>query len=104
MKKRRRPRGSGSIYRPSASRIWWISYFGPDGKRQAESSESQRKGDAERLLRRRIGAKEHNLPVIPRAEQLTFDDAAKAVVIDYEINKKPSLTQLKRRLKNHLTP
>ena len=56
------------------------------------------------MLRRRIGAKEHNLPVIPRAEQLTFDDAAKAVVTDYEINKKPSLTQLKRRLKNHLTP
>ena len=66
-------------------RIWWISYHGPDGKRCAESSESERKGDAERLLQRRVGAREHNLPVIQKAEQLTFDDAAQAVITSYEI-------------------
>src|SRR5437899_2349624 len=48
--KRRRARGSGSVYR--IGRIWWISYYGPDGKRHAESSESERKGDGERLDRR----------------------------------------------------
>ena len=42
--------------------MWWIQYIGPDGLRHAESSLSARKGDAERLLQRRIGAREHNLP------------------------------------------
>ena len=46
--KRRRARGSGSVYRKG--RVWWIAYYGPDGRRHAESSESTRKGDAERLL------------------------------------------------------
>ncbi len=85
-------------------RIWWISYHGPDGKRCAESSESERKGDAERLLQRRVGAREHNLPVIQKAEQLTFDDAAQAVITSYEINNKPSLPVLRRRIVKHLVP
>lgn len=102
MAKKRRARGSGSVYR--MGRIWWIAYYGPDGKRHAESAESERKGDAERMLQRRIGAREHNLPVIPHAEHLTFDDAAKAVIDDFTINKKPSESVLRLRIKKHLTP
>ena len=52
-KKKRRARGSGSVYQQG--RVWWIAYFGPDGKRHAESAESERKGDAERMLQRRVG-------------------------------------------------
>jgi hypothetical protein len=101
-KKRRRARCSGSVYR--IGRIWWISYHGPDGKRHAESSESERKGDAEPLLQRRIGAREHNLPVIQTQEQLTFSDAAQAVITNYQINNKPSLAVLQRRIEKHLLP
>jgi integrase len=101
-RKRRRPRGSGSIYRKG--RVFWISYQGPDGLRHAESSESTRKGDAERLLQRRVGARENNLPVIPRAERLTFNDAAKAVIEDFKANNKRSLAVVERRIQKHLTP
>ena len=101
-RKTRRPRGSGSVYRKG--RVWWISYYAPDGRRHAESSESTRKGDAERLLRRRIGAREHNLPVIPRAEKLTFIEAAQAMLDDFAVNAKRSLSAVRGRIGNHLLP
>lgn len=102
MAKKRRARGSGSVYRKG--RVWWISYYGPDGRRHAESSESVRKGDAERLLLRRVGAREHNLPVIPRAEQLTFGEAAQAMVDDFATNGKRSIAVVRRRVAKHLRP
>lgn len=114
-KKHRRPRGSGSVYRVNSidpitgerrpGRIWWISYFGPDGKRHAESTESERKGDGERLLQRRVGAREHNLPVVPKAEHLTFDDAAQAVITRFEINKQLKTAKgVRRKIEGHLQP
>ena len=112
--RKRRPRGSGSVYqkhRPGCARpqkgcvcVWWISYRGPDDARVSESSESHRKGDAQRLLDRRVGAREHNLPVIPRAEQLTFNAAAQAVIDDFNANGKRSVRDVKRRILKHLTP
>ena len=102
MAKRRRARGSGSVYQKG--RIWWISYYGFDGLRHSETSESTRKGDAERLLQRRVGARENNLPVIPRAERLTFDDAAKAMINDFVANDKRSLSVVQRRITKHLLP
>ncbi len=84
--------------------MWNIAYVHPDGKRRTESSKSERRGDAERLLRKRLGAKEHNLPVIPRAEQLTFARASQAVINDFEANKKKSLKVVRRRIDKHLMP
>ena len=63
-RKRRRARGSGSVF--LKGRVWWIAYHGPDGKRHAESTESERKGDAERRCTRQCEldcagcAREHN--------------------------------------------
>src|SRR5688572_13492972 len=96
--KHRRPRGSGSVYRIGGAGPWWISYRGPDGQRHSESSGSVRKGDAERLLQRRVGAREHNLPVIPKAEQLMFEDAAKAIIDDFKANGKRSFIAVKCRI------
>jgi integrase len=101
-KRKRRPKGNGSVYRQG--RIWWIAYRAPDGSRQAESTGSVRKTDAERLLRTRVGAREHNLPVIPRAEQLAFGDAAMAMIHDFEANGKRSLAVVERRIRKHLQP
>jgi integrase len=99
--KHRRARGSGSVYR--LGRVWWISYHSADGKRVAESTESPRKGDAERLLEKRIGSREHHLPMVKHAERLTFDAAAKAVVDDYAANGRNSVG-LQRRIRLHLRP
>ncbi len=59
---------------------------------------------AERLLQKRVGARENNLPVIARAEQLTFNDAAQAVINDFIANKKRSLKVVQRRVIKHLRP
>jgi len=59
---------------------------------------------AVRLLRTRIGAGANNLPVIPRAEQLTFKDAAQAVIDDFVANKKQSEDVVRRRIRLHLLP
>jgi integrase len=99
---KKRPNGSGSVYRQG--RIWWFAYTGPDGKRKAESSESTRKSDAERLLQRRTGAREHGLPVIPRAEQYTFEEGAQAMLNDFRVNGKKSRDEVERRIRLHLQP
>lgn len=100
--KRRRARGSGSLYK--LRNIWWFAYRGPDGKRVKESSGSVRKGDAERLLLKRNGAVEHNLPVVRKAEQLTFDAAAQAALHDYELNWPRSLKAATIKIECHLRP
>lgn len=101
-KKHRRAKGSGSAYQQG--RIWWIQYRGPDGKRQSESTGSVRKGDAERLLQRRVGARDNGLPVIKAAERLTFDDAAQAMIDDFTNSGKKSLAVVERRIRLHLKP
>lgn len=56
------------------------------------------------MLQRRVGARDNNLPVVPKAEHLTFNDAAKAVINDFVVNCKPSLPVLRRRIEKHLAP
>ncbi len=85
-------------------RIWWMSYSGQDGTRQAESTETDRRQVAARLLRKRAGAKANNLPVIAHAERLSWHDAAQAMIDDFTANKKKSLKVAKRRIEKHLTP
>ena len=100
--KRRRTKGDGSVYRQG--RFWWIAYQHPDGTRRKESTRSERRPVALRLLRTRIGAGANNLPVIARAEQLTFHDAAQAVIDDFVANKKQSEDVVRRRIRLHLLP
>lgn len=101
-KKHRRARGSGSLFK--VRRMWWISYRAADGRRVKETSGSERKGDAERLLDSRNGSRIHNLPVVRNAERLTFDDAAQAVIDDCKVNHKVSEVTVARRIAKHLTP
>ncbi len=98
----RRHNGDGSLF--LRGRIWWIAYKHPDGARRKESADTDRRTVAERLLRKRIGAGANNLPVIPRVEKLTFNDAAKMVVNDFTAHGKRSLPMVERRLRLHLTP
>ncbi len=100
--KRRRTKGDGSVYRQG--RFWWIQYQHPDGTRRKESTRSERRPVALRLLRTRIGAGANNLPVIARAEQLTFHDAAQAVINNFVANKKQSEDVVRRRIRLHLLP
>jgi hypothetical protein len=110
MSKSKRTKGDGSLY--LRGRIWWIAYKHPDGTRTSESSKSDRRAVALRLLRKQTGAGVHNLPVIKNAEQLTFYDAAQMVTNDFKANhvayatertEKKSLAVIERRINKHLT-
>jgi integrase len=100
--KRRRAKGSGTTYKKG--NVWHIAYTHPDGKRRDESTGSTRRTVAERLLRSRTGAIAHNLPVIPRAEHLTFYEAAQMVLNDFAANGKKSENVVRRRIRLHLLP
>src|SRR5258706_2830530 len=84
--------------------MWWIGYRHPDGKRREESSGNTARSAAVRLLRRRVGAKEHGLPVIPGVEKLTWEDGVKAVTEDFSNSGKKSGDEVERRFRLHLTP
>ena len=100
--KRRRTKGEGSVY--LQGRFWWIQYQHPDGTRRKESTKSERRPVALRMLRDRLSRGALNLPGIPRADQLTFHDAAQAVIDDFVANKKQSEDVVRRRIRLHLTP
>jgi len=101
--KRTRPKGTGSIYKLKGTRFWWISYYS-GGKRRAESSESTRKGDAERLLAQRLGDKARGVVVAPGVGRITFEEAAQAVLDDFRANGKRSIDVVERRIEKHLAP
>lgn len=86
------------------SENWWISYYDANGKRHYESANSKKKGDAERLLNLKLGAKEKGEPVGAQIGKITFDDAVKAVIEDHTINSRRSTAREQGRIDNHLTP
>ncbi|MCC7033841.1 MAG: site-specific integrase [Acidobacteria bacterium] len=91
----------GCVYR--RGKVWWVKYARA-GKAYYESSDSQRKGDAIDLLRRREGRIAEGQPVMPKAGKVTFDDAAADLLTDYQVNGRKSVAVVTRRVRKHLTP
>jgi integrase len=82
---------------------WWIKYTRA-GKDYRESSESDRKRDAENLLKDREGDIVKGKPITPKIGKLTFEEAAADLLTDYRTNGKRSLDVVERRIRLHLTP
>ena len=58
-----RPRNtSGSLYSRRDSRVWWMSYRDCNGKFRQESTGRKEKGEAEKVLRKRLVARDEGLP------------------------------------------
>jgi integrase len=83
--------------------IWWVRYY-RNGRRHEESSHSDTREDAVRLLKVREGDVARGLPVTPKIGRLRFDEAAEDVLNDYRVNGKRSLDDVQRRFTLHLTP
>jgi integrase len=77
-------------------------YRHPDGSLKRELCATR--SAANRLLRKRLGAKEHGLPVIAGVEKITFEQGAQAVIDDYKNTGKKSIDELERRIELHLRP
>jgi integrase len=91
--------GQGTIYRQRKSRFWWIAYS-RNGRQYYESSKSEKRSDAQKLLNARLGeiATEtfHGL----RHERVTFDQLAADLVTDYRINGKKSVDKAARSVRH----
>jgi len=82
---------------------WWIKYY-QHGRAIRESTGTTKDTVARRILRRREGDVEHGIPINPKMDRVTFDDAAKDLLNDYSTNKKKSHDDTKRRVDLHLAP
>jgi integrase len=95
----------GSIYKlTKESRRWWIAYRGVDGRRYAESSGSERKSDAVKLLRSREGSVVRGEPVTPRIGRVRLGPALKSVIDDMKANGRRSVADTQRIIDLHLLP
>ncbi len=71
MSARARKYGEGTVYRKG--RYWWIKYH-VDGRAFYESSRSEKRADAVKLLQRRFGAVAEGRPTGREGERLTLAD------------------------------
>ncbi len=85
----------GCVYRRKNSKNWWIKYS-RNGKAYQESSGSDLKAVAQRLLKRREGEiAQGKVPGIV-FDRVTFDELADDFLTDYRINEKRSLVKAER--------
>lgn len=103
-------RGMGRVYQPTwkdritgerkESPRWWIQYSNR-GKIVRESSDSDKRADAVKLLRRRHAEIGAGRPVGPDVEKTTFADMAAMIENDYKANSRKSLARVEDAV-NHL--
>ena len=78
MNKTGRPRNTaGSLYLRRDSRVWWMSYRDHDGRFRQESTGQRARGEAEKVMRKRLVARDEGL--LPRAVPdggITFNEWA----------------------------
>ena len=109
-----RANGEGRIFRPAyvrdgvrrQVRTWYIQYTDPrkpKGKQQVrESSKSEKKTEAVKLLRQRLDDVAKGRPTGPDAEATTLGDLAEMIVNDYKVNGRRSLGRIEECLA-HIT-
>ena len=84
--KKRRPRGSGSIYRQPGSRFWWICYYDANGSQVRESSKSEKITVAQNMLRAKLGEVASGNFVSPKVQRIAVSELFAAVLTDYRNN------------------
>jgi hypothetical protein len=94
---------ASTIYKPKyrakngemrESRVWWIKYY-KHGRPMRETSESEKRAVAERLLRRKLGEIAAGISAPERARRLRYEDLRATPLFDYKSNNRKSL--LKRK-------
>jgi integrase len=92
-----RLRNLGRVYQRGG--IWWIQYYFC-GQLYRESSDSTKRTRAVKLLQRRQGEMGRGRLVGPNVERTTFDDLAKMLVDDYQVNCRKSLDRAQRSVRH----
>lgn len=84
--------------------IWWVRYYDLRGLRRFESSRSTDRGEAEKLLRKRLTAKDAGIRPEAAIGKLTIKEALADVENDYITNGKKSLKDVQGKIRLHLHP
>jgi integrase len=84
--KKRRPRGSGSIYRQPGSRFWWICYYDANGDPVRESSKSEKITVAQNMLKAKLGEVASGNFISPKVQRIAVSELFEAVLADYRNN------------------
>ena len=79
---KRRVFGTGGVFEKNGSRFLYISYRDGNGKLRQESTKSESRMVAERLLRDRLAKVEQGLPVA-EMKRLKYEDIRKTLIMDY---------------------
>src|SRR5262245_42488397 len=74
--------------------VYWIRYYA-QGRRHEESAKTSVYEEARDLLKKREGAVAAGAPITAKMGRLRFEDAAKDLLTDYQINGKRSYENLK---------
>lgn len=94
-------RGSGSIYKKRG--VYYIAYY-VHGKQVCESTGTQDKAEARRILQARLGQLAEGRYVGPAAERVTIDELFEGLFTDYHVNGKHSLKWVKITVNKHVLP
>lgn len=89
--------GTGRIFQ--RGNVWWIDYSF-EGRRFKESARSQKKKDAQALLRKRMGEIGRGLTTGPDEKLVTFDDLERIILDDYAVTGRKSEKRLRTSLKH----
>jgi integrase len=90
-------RGMGRIFKRGS--VYWVAYY-YRGEEHRESSGSENENRARKLLKKRLGETSRGQLIGPSEEKFTFDDLAKILTTDYEINRKRSIESVRLSIKH----
>jgi len=93
----------GMVYRFKGRNNWMLKYY-RNGRVIRESSGTDDRTKAKKLLRNRETDIDRGLPVTAKVGRLRFEEAAADLVNEYKVNNRRSLDELMRRLDKHLRP
>jgi hypothetical protein len=99
----RRPRGSGRIYQPKGSSVWWIKFY-RNGQPFRESTGTTDKRKATLALSQRLAEVARGKFLGPNIERIGVKELAEDFLRDDRINGKSSLNDAEARWRLHLLP
>ena len=92
----KRPRGTGSIFQCKGSRNWFLKYY-RNGKPVRESSHSDKRKVAEKMLAKRLAEISTDTYIEPADRKVTVDEMYAALLADYKNNEMASLEGAEQR-------
>ncbi len=99
----RRQRGTGRIFLPKGSSVWWLQYY-QNGVKRRESAETSNRKEALEKLKLRIAELTTGSVTGLTPKKTRISELAEDFIRDYKINGRTSLDDAEARWRLHLEP